>query len=902
MAEKLSTYRAKRDFAKTAEPSGEAEAAPGERLRFVIQKHDATRLHYDLRLEHEGVFKSWAVTRGPSLDPQDRRLAVEVEDHPLDYGDFEGVIPKGQYGGGTVMLWDRGYFAPQAGTTIEDGLTKGDLKIVFEGERLHGGWVLVRIKTDRTESKRANWLLIKHRDGTEHEGDQEALLADSETSVASGRTLEAIAAGEPPGPTRFMTSAPGEPGRAPAKRVWNANRGEPEASAEAVAETPSNAKVEPAAKSRPKTSKSAPAQPKGAVGLPDFIEPQLTRSVERPPDGAGWVHEIKFDGYRMQLRVDAGRATLKTRKGIDWSDRFVEIVADGARLGDGVFDGEVVALDDQGAPDFAGLQAALSTGSTRDLVYFIFDVMFDSGEDLRPVPLQDRKTRLKARLDARTIDRLRYVEHFDTGGDAVLKSACSLHLEGVVSKRLDSPYRSGRSETWTKAKCRGGQEVVIAGWTNEGAKPFRSLIAGVYRDGRLMHVGRIGTGYSQTKVAALLPRLATVAADRSPFEGPGAPRGGPGVHWVRPELVAEIESAGWTGDGHLRQAAFKGLREDKPAAEVVAETFAARGETETPEAPSPARAAASVTSPRAGVAVMGVSLSHPDKVLWAAVERSDEISKLQLARYYEAVAPALMDHVGGRPCSIIRAPDGVGGETFFQRHAGQGTSSLLSQVVVSGDRKPYIQIDRPQGLIAAAQTAGVELHPWNCRPGQPETPGRLVFDLDPGPDVAFSDVITAAVEIRERLEGVGLVGFCKTTGGKGLHVVTPLTGDDGVDWPRAKAFARTLSEAMAADSPGRYLTVMAKAKRVGRIFLDYLRNDRMATAVAPFSPRARPGAPVSWPVTWRQVKPGLDPLDFTIHTVPARLKRSKAWDGYDDAARPLSQAIAKLTGGNASSA
>jgi bifunctional non-homologous end joining protein LigD len=920
MAEKLSTYRAKRNFEVTAEPSGADATAPSERLRFVIQKHDATRLHYDFRLEYEGVFKSWAVTRGPSLDPHDKRLAVEVEDHPLDYGDFEGTIPKGQYGGGTVMLWDRGYWAPD-GMTVEQGLAKGDLKIVLEGERLHGGWVLVRIKNDRSGGKRTNWLLIKHKDPGAHEGDADAVLEDNATSVASGRTLAEIAAGTGSAPTPFITKAVAKAKRVTAKAVWNINKGDPEASALAATPFPLDGgsagdggdatAVTGKAATKAKTPKRSAATPnpgpspiqgEGSAIPPPFIEPQLTRSVDRPPAGADWAHEIKFDGYRMQLRVAAGVATLKTRKGLDWTERFKEIAAEGASLPDCIIDGEIVALDDNGAPDFAGLQLALSEGKTAGLVFFTFDLMHAGGHDLRPLPLSDRKARLEALLAPAKLARFRYVEHFESGGDAVLQSACSLHLEGIVSKRMDAPYTSGRSDSWTKAKCRGGQEVVVAGWTSEGANAFRSLIAGVYREGQLVHVGRIGTGYSRDKVAVLLPKLQAVETDKSPFDHKDAPKGGPGIHWVKPVLVAEIESAGWTGSGALRQASFKGLREDKPADEVVAETPTpvedVAAKSSKPTAKTKASAVVTSQNARAGAkgnVIMGVTLSHPEKVLWPAADGEPEVSKLDLARYWEALGPAVMPHIIGRPCSIIRSPDGIDGQTFFQRHAGQGTSSLLEQVTVFGDKKSYLQIDRVEGLIAIAQTAGLEIHPWNCMPGDPETPGRLVFDLDPAPDLAFADVVKAAHEVKARLEALGLVAFCKTTGGKGLHVVTPLAASKGgVTWPQAKTFAHQVCIAMAADSPDKYLTVMTKAKRTGRIFLDYLRNDRMATAVAPFSPRGRPGAPVSWPVSWAQVKPALDPKAYTIRTAPGLLKRLKAWDDYDAGARPLAPAIKAL--------
>ena len=886
MAEALSTYREKRDFSRTAEPSGEAEVAASDRLRFVVQKHDATRLHYDFRLEWKGVFLSWAVTRGPSLDPHDKRLAVQVEDHPLAYGDFEGSIPKGHYGGGTVMLWDRGYWAPEPGTDVEQGLAKGDLKVVLEGERLHGGWVLVRIKNDRIGGKRVNWLMIKHHDGLEREGDADALLSGNAASVASGRTMEAIAAGEPPGPSPFMTRAAGERGRRkPADAVWNSRGGDPEASAvEARAAAPRKTKA--------KTRKTAP------LDMPAFVEPQLTRSVDRPPSGADWAHEIKFDGYRLQLRTGEGRATLRTRKGLDWSARFPEIAAEGARLpSPALIDGEAVALDDHGSPDFAGLQLALSEGRTDGLVFYAFDLLFEDGEDLRALPLRERKRRLQALLDAAALPRLRYVEHFESGGDAVLKSACSLQLEGVVSKRLDAPYTSGRSDSWSKSKCRGGQEVVVAGWTSDGPSTLRSLIAGVQRDGQLVHVGRIGTGYSQAKVAAVLPRLQAVETDVSPFSGKGAPKGGEGIHWVRPVLVAEIESAGWTGDGHLRQASFKGLRDDKPAAEVVEETGAAAKSDPKADADpkaAPAKPAAARKAAAGKPVVMGVTITHPDKVLWPADGGKAAVTKLELARYLEAVGEAIMPHIEGRPCSIIRSPDGIGGQAFFQRHAGAGTSALLEQVSVFGDKTPYLQVDRREGLAAVAQSGGLELHPWNCAPHAPEVPGRLVFDLDPSPEVGFAEVITAAKAVKARLEALGLESFCKTTGGKGLHVVVPLTADEGVSWKEAKAFAKAVCDGLAADQPDRYLTVMAKAKRVGRIFLDYLRNDRMSTAVAPFSPRGRPGAQVSWPLTWAQVKTGLEPRAYTVRTVPGLLKRSKAWAGYDEAARPLRGAIERL--------
>ncbi|HEY2176962.1 MAG TPA: DNA ligase D, partial [Caulobacteraceae bacterium] len=501
------------------------------------------------------------------------------------------------------------------------------------------------------------------------------------------------------------------------------------------------------------------------------------------------------------------------------------IVAAGAKLGEAVLDGEVVALDHTGAPDFAALQAAIAERRTDDLIFFVFDLLVEGKEDLRPLPLTERKDRL-ARFVAKAPANIRFVDHFIAAGEAVLKSACRMNLEGVVSKRLDAPYTSGRGEAWVKSKCRQGHEVVIGGWTTTGSN-FRSLLAGVYKDGALVHVGRIGTGFGRDKLGRLMPRLKALETDKSPFTGPGAPRAGAAVHWVKPRLVAEIEYAGFTADGIIRQAAFKGLRADKPAGEVEAETPAPAKSAQLSE-PSPA----AVKIPKSSAVVMSLTISHADKALWPDGGDGKPVSKLDLARYYEAVGEWLLPHIKGRPCSIIRMPDGIAGKRFFQRHAARGSSALFTEVKVFGDHKPYLQIDRLEALIAAAQIGAVELHPWNCQPFKPEQPGRLVFDLDPAPEVAFADVIAAAREVKDRLEALGLVAFAKTTGGKGLHVVTPLKAA-GLDWPAAKGFARDVCQAMADESPDRYLINMAKKQRGGRIFLDYLRNDRMATAVAP---------------------------------------------------------------------
>lgn len=866
MRGELETYRAKRNFGDTPEPDGAKAGKKNVKSRtYLIQRHAATRLHYDFRIEADGVLKSWAVTKAPSRDPHVKRLAVEVEDHPLDYGSFEGTIPGGNYGAGTVQLWDTGTWEPQE-PDLEAAYAKGQIKMILSGERLKGKWALIKLRTDRGKpSKRSNWLLIKEKDEYAVDGEGDANM-EIDASITTGRTMAEIADG---------------------KKEWTSSK-------------PTGQKAPP----KPKPPK---AQTSKATAPHAFVPIQLCKIADYPPGGAGWAHEIKFDGYRIQIGVGGGRATLRTRKGLDWTERFADHAADAAKWPDAVIDGELCALAEDSMPDFSALQAAISDGDTGGLVYFAFDMLLEGGEDLRGLPLSHRKARLQAylnRIPKAAGQRVRYVDHFASSGKAVLESACRMDLEGVISKQLDAPYHAGRSTSWVKSKCRGRDEVVIGGWTSEGDR-FRSLIVGVNdqdaKDGQgLRHLGRVGTGYGQPLMKTLLPALLAAETDTSPFVGKGAPRkttaGGLTTHWVKPVLVVEIEHGGYTDSGSLRQAAYKGLREDKTAPEVDAMPQEPAKPVKGPKvAPPPELTMAKVVSKPGKLVVSGVTISHPEKVLWPAYEGEAPITKAELVRYYEMAAERILPHVADRPTSIIRAPEGVGGEQFFQRHAMPGSNPRLKLIDVH-ERKPYVAVVDVGGLVAIGQSGGLELHPWGCRPGDPEIPEQITFDLDPDVGLDFNDVIAASKVVKARIEALGLNAFVKTTGGKGLHVVVPIKSDakSAITWDQNKAFAKAVSESIRAAAPDRFTTTLAKKARGGKIFLDYLRNGRMATAVAPWSPRARPGAGIAFPLSWGQVKSGLDPKAFNIRTAQALLKKSDPWAEFDAARISLKPVLKKM--------
>jgi bifunctional non-homologous end joining protein LigD len=830
----LKAYRKKRDFRGTPEPKGRKARGTGN--SFVVQKHDARRLHYDLRLEMDGVLKSWAVTRGPSLIPGDKRLAVHVEDHPRNYGDFEGTIPKGQYGAGTVIVWDRGSWTP-----IKDpheGYAKGHLEFELHGEKLGGRWHLVRVAS-KSREKRENWLLIKGEDEAARSPRDPDILEERPESVKTGQPVENVAGKKPAGSAKKAKAVPRQ--NAPPVRQ-------------------SKARI-----------LFDPSKLKGAskANLPRFVAPSLASPAGSPPAGARWIHEIKFDGYRLQARVTAGRTKLLTRSGLDWSKKFgKQILVPLRNLTGGtvLIDGELVVESNSGVSDFSALQADLSAGRSDRFVFYVFDLLHLDGYDLRAVPLIKRKELLEQLL-TRESGVIRYSSHFSGNGTRVFRHACRLGLEGVVSKLRNAPYHSGRSKSWVKAKCSNRQEFVVAGYvpSTTSRKAIGSLVLGVYEDGALRHVGRVGTGYTAAVAGELIEKLERIGTRSSPFKDRLSTEEARQIRYVRPALVAEVEFRAWTADGKVRQAVFRGLREDKRAQEVIREMPA------TAEVPMPKR--------------RSVKLTHPDRLYWP----DEGVTKEGLAGYYTAVWPYARPHLTGRPLALLRCPNGIAGEKFFQKHAWRG---LNSHIVLVKDPKdasgePLIGIDDFDGLMGLVQSAVLEIHPWGSAIADWECPDMIVLDLDPGEGVAWEAVIKAALEARERLTDAGLAAFVKTSGGKGLHVAAPLKPK--AEWPAVKAFTKAIADAMALDSPERYIATITKAKRHGKILIDYLRNQRGATAVAPYSPRARPGAAVSMPLAWEELSPGIGSAYYTIMNTPARLASLTAdpWTGFHAAATPL---------------
>jgi bifunctional non-homologous end joining protein LigD len=828
----LQRYHRKRDFRKTPEPHGKIATHADGKLSFVVHKHAARRLHYDFRLEMDGVLSSWAVPKGPSLDPKQRRLAVEVEDHPLDYGAFEGTIPTGEYGAGRVIIWDRGYWVPESNPVA--ALRRGKLKFRLFGEKLHGGWTLVRIRRPREANGKNNWLLIKESDD---DASQRDIVEERPESVKSGRIIEEVNEAQTPGKAMPRSS----------------HRG-------------------PSVRRRDRAARAKTA-------LAKFVEPQLATLVSAVPEGQNWLHELKFDGYRILCRIDNGRVTLLTRNAQDWTSRFRSVAQAAKELdvGQALIDGEVIAVDDKGKHSFQVLQNVLKHGDSAELVYYAFDLLHLDGRDVRSVALLERKELLQRRLrfdpKAPGTGPLRYSEHWIAQGTKVFDKACEIGFEGIIAKRVDAPYRSGRGRDWLKIKCSKNQEFVIGGFTDPaGARAgFGALLLGVHDDsGGLRYAGRVGTGFDDRMLRDLRARLDKLERKSPPFVNPPKGSDAKGVHWVEPDLVGEVVFTEWTSDGLLRHPSFKGLREDKPAKQIQREVA-----KPTPQSNDPASQ---------DDRVAGIKLTNPDRVLYP----DQGITKHELALYYERIADWIIPHLEGRPLTLVRCPEGDLKQCFYQRHTRDAVSDVIHAIPVREKRSTvkYLSVDSLPGIITLVQMGVLELHTWGSRVPRIEQPDRMTFDLDPGPEVSWDQVKAAAAELRARLRDLDLGAFVKTTGGKGLHIVVPIAPKQ--NWQYVKDFSRSVAESLVREAPERYIATMSKAKRRGKIFIDYLRNGRTASAVCAYSTRARPGATVSVPVRWPELTEDLRG-HFTIRNVPERLARPRKdpWEDYEAARRPL---------------
>jgi len=822
----LSEYNRKRDFARTAEPAGKIRAQGGH--RFIVQKHDATRLHYDFRLEIDGVLKSWAVTRGPSLDPADRRLAVRTEDHPISYAEFEGTIPAGEYGGGTVMLWDKGNWAPVEGKSARD-LDDGHLHFTLEGERMKGEWLLVRMKGKPGE-RHENWLLRKIDDA--EAGSSDELVARALTSVKTGRTMAEIAADA--GGTKSLK---GKRGKAFDKVMAEADEHNT-----AIGRRSGGAKKSGGRDIR-----------RGGGGPPGFRQPQLATLVDHVPSGIQWIHEIKFDGYRALIAAAGEQVTIYTRTGLDWTDKFAPIARALVRLDlpSVLIDGEIVSRDGDGNPSFSALQKAIK-GEGGGFELFAFDLLSLRGRDLTGLSNVERKAQLAALLPAEDAI-IHYAEHVAGAGEKLFKAMCDARQEGIISKKADAAYRGGRTTNWLKVKCTRRQEFVIIGWSSSTAnsRRFRALLLGQHKDGKLVYAGKVGTGFDQDDMEMLAAEFARRETKKPAAAVPRTEARG--AHWIKPDLVAEIAFAEFTHDDVLRHASFLGLRADKQASEVKREE------------PVPLEAAA-------GEAPL-IRITNPDRMIFPEAKAT----KGELAAYYQTIGPLILPWAGHRPISLVRCPQGRGKHCFFQKHDSGSFGEHVHHVPVrekDGSVEDYLYVDSTEGLLACVQMGTIEFHGWGSRIEDIEKPDRMIFDLDPDTGLDFADVRKAASEIRKMLADIGLVSFAMLSGGKGVHVVVPLTPE--AEWPVVKDFAHRFAEALAQAEPDRFVANMAKAKRVGRIFIDYLRNQRGATAVVPYGVRARENAPVAAPVNWDELDDFAKASAFTIRDTRKLLARASS--------------------------
>ncbi len=808
-ADPLARYNEKRDFARTSEPAGKVEARRKGNSVFVVQKHEASRLHWDFRLEIDGVLTSWAVTRGPSLNPADKRLAVRTEDHPMAYADFEGTIPANQYGGGTVMLWDRGTWTPVAGKSV-DTLEEGHLHFTLAGERMQGEWILIRLPPKPGE-RQENWLLKKVDDA--FSGDSDTLVGRGLTSITTGRTMDEIAAGVKP---------------APAKKA-------------ATAKQP--ARAEKPAKARRKAARAVKPL---SLPTPPFHPPQLATPSARLPEGGDWLFEVKYDGYRALIATGKDGSFGWSRSGLDWSDRFAPVVraAEALPAGSALIDGEIVALDAAGRPSFSALQQALKIAN-GPLLFFAFDLLHLDGEDLTRLPLRERKARLEALLEGAS-PPLHYSEHIAGDGRPLFDAMAQGGYEGVIAKRADRPYAGTRSGDWLKIKVDRREEFVIVGHipSDKRGRRFSSLLLAQYEGEQLVYRGKVGTGFDDTTAELIAARLKPVK--KPPVVNPdleatsGNPRSRAAAKpvWARGTMVAEVRYAEYTADNVLRHASFIGLRDDKPVHEVVSEMSQKRDS-------KPGGAGSGWTAPEPSVAI-----SNAGREIFG--ERGP--TKGDLASWYEAVAPYALPWMAERPLALLRCPSGVSGQCFFQKHLKEGWGDAVDSILIEekdGTSEPTFLIHDKTGLLQCAQMGTIEVHGWGAGAGDVEHPDRLVFDLDPDEGLGFGDVKRAAKQIRDHLADMGLVTFPMLTGGKGVHVIAPLTPKPG--WDAVEDFAKRFAIALEQAQPDRYTASMSKARRKGRIFIDWMRNRRGSTAILPWSVRARTTAGISAPLGWAEL-------------------------------------------------
>jgi bifunctional non-homologous end joining protein LigD len=877
----LEVYHRKRNFKTTPEPKGRVHAAKPKGRRFIIQKHAASHLHYDFRLEHNGVLLSWAVPKGPSLDPNDKRLAMHVEDHPIEYGDFEGVIPPKQYGSGTVLLWDRGEWIPKEDP--EEGYRKGKLKFELAGEKLRGGWNLVRSRSAKYGGDKS-WLLIKEDDEYARQGVDARVVDELPDSVASGRSLEEIAA---------------DP-----ERVWHSNK--------SVAENVKSGAVRTA---RPKLSDLAKVPGARKARALEWLQPELATLVDKAPPGDDWIHEIKYDGYRMLCHVKFGRATVYSRNRKDWTNGLPLLAAAVARLpvDEAWIDGEVIAPDAQGRSSFQALQNAFAGEGAERLVYYAFDLPWVDGYDLQHVPLVERKRLLRERVPT-SAGMIRYSDHVEGEGETFFGEACGLGLEGIISKRRDSAYSGRRGRDWVKVKCQQRQEFVIGGWTDpQGSRTgFGALLIGVHdAEGKLRYAGKVGTGFDDKMLALLTKELAKRAIDKPPFVDPPTGAEGRRAHWVKPDLVGEVQFTEWTRDDTLRHPSFQGLRKDKAARDVVRERPAhAPEDTEAPAADPPSTRGNTADTKRAPATqrtargrtpaadapnvVAGVALSNADKVLYP----EGGITKRELAEYYAAIGDWMVPHVAGRPLTLVRCPNGYDAKCFYQKKVKESLGDFLEPIEVreSGGVADYMMANSVGALVSLVQMGVLEIHPWGSREGSLDKPDRIVMDFDPDESLPWSSIVEAVTVLRKLLDTLGLKGFLKTTGGKGLHVVIPV--EPRQDWATITAFTKAMADLMVMTFPDRFTAKLSKATRGGKILVDYLRNAEGATAIAAYSVRAKKHAPVSMPIAWEELKRDVRFDCFTVRNAPARLRAQKRdpWDGFLDLRQAITRQMLRSVG------